>query len=137
MSATSASKYREMLLTTPKLNEHISGAILYDETKLRQIERCRNPSPFPCLAPLAKKSDPPWQNRPFSRPPSIGGRWCGNGAAPGVASDSTTHKREETMSATDNNNKTTRQARLRKILLGIDKHFPNVTSVTLATKPEM
>jgi len=24
--------YREMLLTTPKLNEHISGAILYDET---------------------------------------------------------------------------------------------------------
>jgi len=27
--------YRQMLLTTPKLNEHISGAILYDET-LRQ-----------------------------------------------------------------------------------------------------
>ena len=27
--------YRELLLTTPKLNEHISGAILYDET-LRQ-----------------------------------------------------------------------------------------------------
>ena len=24
--------YRELLLTTPKLNEHISGAILYDET---------------------------------------------------------------------------------------------------------
>ena len=30
--------YREMLLTTPKLNEHISGAILYDET-LRQKTR--------------------------------------------------------------------------------------------------
>jgi fructose-bisphosphate aldolase class I len=28
-------RYREMLLTTPNLNEHISGAILYDET-LRQ-----------------------------------------------------------------------------------------------------
>ncbi|HTA64927.1 MAG TPA: class I fructose-bisphosphate aldolase, partial [Xanthomonadaceae bacterium] len=27
--------YREMLLTTPNLGEHISGAILYDET-LRQ-----------------------------------------------------------------------------------------------------
>ena len=24
--------YRELLLTTPKLNEHISGAILFDET---------------------------------------------------------------------------------------------------------
>ena len=30
--------YREMLLTTPSLNEHISGAILYDET-LRQATR--------------------------------------------------------------------------------------------------
>jgi fructose-bisphosphate aldolase, class I len=30
--------YREMLLTTPKLGEHISGAILYDET-LRQATR--------------------------------------------------------------------------------------------------
>lgn len=30
--------YREMLLTTPKLSEHISGAILYDET-LRQSTR--------------------------------------------------------------------------------------------------
>jgi len=30
--------YRELLLTTPKLNEHISGAILYDET-LRQSSR--------------------------------------------------------------------------------------------------
>ena len=30
--------YRELLLTTPKLNEHISGAILYDET-IRQSTR--------------------------------------------------------------------------------------------------
>ncbi|MGE0209502.1 MAG: class I fructose-bisphosphate aldolase, partial [Lysobacteraceae bacterium] len=30
--------YREMLLTTPRLGEHISGAILYDET-LRQATR--------------------------------------------------------------------------------------------------
>ena len=30
--------YRELLLTTPKLNEHISGAILYDET-IRQKTR--------------------------------------------------------------------------------------------------
>ncbi len=30
--------YRELLLTTPKLSEHISGAILYDET-LRQSTR--------------------------------------------------------------------------------------------------
>ena len=35
------------------------------------------------------------------------------------------------MSATDNNNKATRQNRLRKLLAGIDKHFPNVTSITL------
>ena len=34
--------YRELLLTTPKLNEHISGAILYDET-LRQSTRAGVP----------------------------------------------------------------------------------------------
>ncbi|WP_395790284.1 class I fructose-bisphosphate aldolase [Aquimonas sp.] len=34
--------YREMLLTTPSLNEHISGAILYDET-LRQATRAGVP----------------------------------------------------------------------------------------------
>jgi fructose-bisphosphate aldolase class I len=34
--------YREMLLTTPKLNEHISGAILYDET-IRQSTRAGVP----------------------------------------------------------------------------------------------
>ncbi len=36
--------YREMLLTTPNLSDHISGAILYDET-LRQSTRpaCRSP----------------------------------------------------------------------------------------------
>lgn len=36
--------YREMLLTTPNLNEHISGAILYDET-LRQSTK--DGVPFP------------------------------------------------------------------------------------------
>jgi hypothetical protein len=35
------------------------------------------------------------------------------------------------MSSIDNNNKTTRQGRLRKLLLGIDKHFANVTQVTI------
>ena len=34
--------YREMLLTTPKLNEHISGAILYDET-IRQSTKAGVP----------------------------------------------------------------------------------------------
>ncbi len=34
--------YREMLLTAPKLNEHISGAILYDET-IRQSTRAGVP----------------------------------------------------------------------------------------------
>ena len=38
--------YREMLLTTPKLNEHISGAILYDET-IRQSGS--DGTPFPQL----------------------------------------------------------------------------------------
>ena len=35
--------YREMLLTTPDLGEHISGAILYDET-LRQSTKAGVPS---------------------------------------------------------------------------------------------
>src|SRR5678815_5137959 len=34
--------YREMLLTTPGLNEHISGAILYDET-IRQATKAKVP----------------------------------------------------------------------------------------------
>ena len=34
--------YREMLLTTPKLGEHISGAILYDET-IRQSTKAGVP----------------------------------------------------------------------------------------------
>ena len=34
--------YREMLLTTPRLNEHISGAILYDET-IRQTTKAGVP----------------------------------------------------------------------------------------------
>ena len=34
--------YRELLLTTPKLSQHISGAILYDET-LRQSTRAGVP----------------------------------------------------------------------------------------------
>src|SRR5258708_9322045 len=34
--------YREMLLTVPKLGEHISGAILYDET-IRQSTRAGVP----------------------------------------------------------------------------------------------
>ena len=34
--------YREMLLTTPALSDHISGAILYDET-LRQSSRAGVP----------------------------------------------------------------------------------------------
>ncbi len=38
--------YRELLLTTPGLNEHISGAILYDET-IRQSTR--EGVPFPQL----------------------------------------------------------------------------------------
>lgn len=36
------------------------------------------------------------------------------------------------MAATDNNNKTTRQARLRKLLAGMDQHLANVTSFTFA-----
>jgi len=36
--------YREMLLTTPGLNQHISGAILYDETiPSRPRPACRSP----------------------------------------------------------------------------------------------
>src|SRR5689334_23625424 len=34
--------YREMLLTTPRLSEHISGAILYDET-IRQSTKAGVP----------------------------------------------------------------------------------------------
>ena len=34
--------YREMLLTTPSLGDHISGAILYDET-LRQVTKAGVP----------------------------------------------------------------------------------------------
>jgi hypothetical protein len=38
------------------------------------------------------------------------------------------------MSATDNNNKSNRQNRLRKILAGIDMHYANVSTLTLAGK---
>jgi hypothetical protein len=41
-------------------------------------------------------------------------------------------RRKKTMTAIDNNNKTTRQGRLRKLLLGIDKHLGDVTSITLS-----